>query len=310
MPDDPRHRFDSVFQLGPMTIAVIYLICGLIWIYFSDNMAIGMANGNEAQYHLLSTFKGFAFTLVTAILLYATILYYIRKTSEGQAALRRSEREIRIAGRKLSLMSDITYQDIQNKVTAARGFVELGQNASSEQARRQYLERCTETLNTIQALIFKTKAYQQMGIYQLRWIPVEPAIRMQFSLLSLSRPVALACDVHGLEIYADPLIDQVLYNLCLNAVTHGERTTRISFGYHETADGLVVVCEDDGIGITPEQKPHIFDRVVGGVGKFHLFFVREFLTMYGMKITENGIAGKGARFEISVPKGSYRFVTD
>jgi signal transduction histidine kinase len=310
MPDSPNHRFEAVFQFGPMTIAVTYLICGLLWVYFSNSLAIQLADGDDAGFHLLSTFKGFAFILVTAILLYATMLYYIRKAADGQAALRRSEQEIRVANKKLSLMSDITYQDIQNKVTAARGFVELGQTAPTELARNRYLERSTETLNAIQTLIFKTKAYQQMGIYQLRWIPVEPAIRVQFSLLSLPHPVTLACDVHGLEVYADPLIDQVFYNLCLNAVTHGERTTRIAFTYRETADSMVLVCEDDGIGITPEQKPHIFNRVVGGIGKFHLFFVREFLAMYGMKITETGTAGIGARFEIAVPKGSYRFVTD
>jgi len=71
----------------------------------------------------------------------------------------------------------------------------------------------------------------------------------------------------------------------------------------------VLTCEDNGIGIPAGQKGQIFDRVVGGEGKFGLFFVREFLTLSGMTISETGTPGKGARFEIAIPKELYRFTT-
>jgi hypothetical protein len=44
-----------------------------------------------------------------------------------------------------------------------------------------------------------------------------------------------------------------------------------------------------------------------GVGpRLGLFLSRELLGITGIKITENGIPGKGARFEILVPPGKYR----
>jgi len=38
-----------------------------------------------------------------------------------------------------------------------------------------------------------------------------------------------------------------------------------------------------------------------------LFLSQEILSITGITITETGEPGKGARFEITVPKGGYRF---
>jgi signal transduction histidine kinase len=51
----------------------------------------------------------------------------------------------------------------------------------------------------------------------------------------------------------------------------------------------------------------IFDRGFGKHTGFGLFLSREILAITGITITENGEPGKGARFEIVVPKGAYRF---
>ncbi len=37
-----------------------------------------------------------------------------------------------------------------------------------------------------------------------------------------------------------------------------------------------------------------------------LFFAREILSITGITITETGESGKGARFEMAVPKGAWR----
>lgn len=306
MPDPQPHRFDSFFQLGPLTIAIIYLLLGLSWIWFSDDLVMHLAGGNQAEFHILSSFKGSAYIVVTAILLYFTILYFIRKTAEGQEALRKSERQTRILNRKLGLMNDVTYQDIQNKITAARGFVDLATTGGSNAENREYLDRTSEILETIQALIAKTKEYQRMGTDDLRWIAIGPAILTQFSLLKKPASVTLVCDMNGVEIFADPQIERVFSILSLNALTHGGNVTRIAFTYRESPGGLVIACEDDGMGIPSDQKSLIFNRVVGGTGNFHLFFIREFLTLYGMTIAETGSPGGGARFEITVPEGAYR----
>jgi signal transduction histidine kinase len=54
----------------------------------------------------------------------------------------------------------------------------------------------------------------------------------------------------------------------------------------------------------------IFDRGYGKGSGLGLFFVREVLSITGLNIRETGLDGHGARFEISVPKGQYRFNPD
>jgi len=58
---------------------------------------------------------------------------------------------------------------------------------------------------------------------------------------------------------------------------------------------------------TKSRQIILFERSVGQNIHFGLFFVRECLLLSGMTIAETGEPGKDARFEITVPKGMYRF---
>jgi len=232
----------------------------------------------------------------------------VKQLEDEVAEHRKSEERTLLANRKLALMTEVTYQDIQNKVTALRGFTELSRNSKEASDRTGFIDKQMEILETIQNLIKKTKDYLQMGTDNSRWIALEEIVDMQMSLQSQKHTVSLVCDLPGLEIYTDPLIARVFYNLIHNAIGHGEHVTRISFSCREDPIGLRLVCEDDGVGIPSDKKRQIFNRIVGGEGKFGLFFVREFLTLFGMTIQETGVPEKGARFEITIPKGAYRFI--
>jgi hypothetical protein len=41
-----------------------------------------------------------------------------------------------------------------------------------------------------------------------------------------------------------------------------------------------------------------------------MFIAREILSITGISIRETGTFGEGARFEIRVPKGAYRFINE
>ena len=91
-----------------------------------------------------------------------------------------------------------------------------------------------------------------------------------------------------------------------NSLRYGEHVTAICISGQITAAGLVLVYEDDGVGIPENKKEKIFNRVVDRKSGIGLFLVREILSITGITIKENGTPGKGARFEISVPKSGYR----
>jgi signal transduction histidine kinase len=51
----------------------------------------------------------------------------------------------------------------------------------------------------------------------------------------------------------------------------------------------------------------IFEQGFGKNTGLGLFLSREILAITGLTINKNGVPGTGARFEITVPKGAYRF---
>jgi len=213
---------------------------------------------------------------------------------------------IALTSRKLALINDVTYQYIQNKVTGLRGYAEVSKYAKTEAERVSLIEKEKQILADIHHLIKNTQEYQEIGLLQPRWIPVEQSIRIAVSLVSPKQGILVETALHGLELYFDPIIKKIFAKLIDNAVKHGKTVTRITVSCHETPYGLTLICEDDGVGISAEVKTRLFDRLFGENIHFGLFFIRECFDIFGMTIAETGKPGKGARFEITVPKGMWR----
>jgi signal transduction histidine kinase len=120
--------------------------------------------------------------------------------------------------------------------------------------------------------------------------------------------VEIAALPETLEIYADPLLGKVFYNLIDNALRYGgDRLTAIRVSSRENSGSVVLTFENNGNGIPQKDKERLFVKGFGKNTGLGLFLSREILAITGITITENGEPGKGARFEISVPKGMYRF---
>jgi signal transduction histidine kinase len=116
----------------------------------------------------------------------------------------------------------------------------------------------------------------------------------------------VTADIPQVQVYADALIGKVIYNLMENSLRHGEHVTRIDLSFHETEDGAVLVYEDNGVGISEEDKKHLFRKGFGKHSGLGLFLSQEILSITNLTMRETGEPGKGVRFEILIPKGAYR----
>ena len=74
----------------------------------------------------------------------------------------------------------------------------------------------------------------------------------------------------------------------------------------ESAAGLTLSLEDDGIGIPVADKARIFSKGFGKNTGLGLFLVMEILSITNITIRETGKYQNGARFEIHVPPEMYR----
>jgi signal transduction histidine kinase len=106
------------------------------------------------------------------------------------------------------------------------------------------------------------------------------------------------------------MLEKVFTNLLDNAIRHGERVTEIRVSSHKSGGDLLVIWEDNGIGVADDEKERIFERGFGKNTGFGLFLVREILSLTDISVKENGEPGKGARFELCIPNGKYRFIAE
>jgi PAS domain S-box-containing protein len=222
---------------------------------------------------------------------------------------RKVEQALAEANRKLNLLTDLNRHDIRNKLTVLTGYLDLFRKYPAEPYFSMYTGKINEIVAAIAAQVEFTRVYQNLGISSPGWYNVDRLFCKVCTQLNVT-PVAVHSDPDGWEVFTDPLVERVFYTLVDNALRYGTTLTEIRRSAYETPGGLVVVIEDNGVGIAQEYKERIFEK---GSGKSaghsrSLFLAREILSITGMTIRETGRAGKGARFEILVPKGTYRVV--
>jgi len=213
---------------------------------------------------------------------------------------------ITLANKKLNLMYDITRHDILNKVTILFGLIDMTQASKSPDERELYLKEIGDAGQAIYRQIALTRDYQEVGVKSPRWNPVKEVIIRTIANFS-GTGVQITSDIEHLEIYADPLFEKVIYNLVDNAIRYGKKITAISFSKQISDRGLELICEDDGVGVEAGLKEKIFERGFGNNTGLGLFLTREILMITGITIREDGEPGTGARFVISLPRGTYRF---
>jgi signal transduction histidine kinase len=149
-----------------------------------------------------------------------------------------------------------------------------------------------------------------MGAKPPKWQNVKMTFLFGLSHISIG-DTRHQIETKDLEIFADPLLEKACQGLIENSVMHGERVRWIRITHETTDKGTVIIFEDDGVGIPIERKEQIFSRGDGGHTPVRgLNFVRDILDITGITIRETGEPGKGARFEIAVPKDRARFNTE
>jgi len=148
--------------------------------------------------------------------------------------------------------------------------------------------------------------YQKIGIQKPQWLSISRIIENIKHSHEFGN-VSILHSTGPLEVYTDPMFGKIIINLVENALMHGSRVSTIQIRFVERIDSGLLIIEDDGMGIPDNKKKIIFERGVGRNSGLGLFYTREILGMTGMSITENGTYGKGARFEICIPKSCYRF---
>jgi len=211
-----------------------------------------------------------------------------------------------LANKKLNLMNTITRHDILNTITGAYGCVDMAKATNSSEEKENLLNEIKDLIKIIQRQITFTREYQEVGVNVPQWQNVNDVIDRALENFK-KYDLKFFLTLEKIEIYADPLLEKVFYNLVDNAIRYGEGITTISINYQISETGLTLTFWDDGVGVEESQKSEIFKRGVGKNTGLGLFLTQEILGITGITIEENGVYLKGARFNIRVPRDKFRF---
>jgi PAS domain S-box-containing protein len=219
---------------------------------------------------------------------------------------KRYQDALEVANQKLNLLNQVTRHDALNQLSVMTGWLEVARETASEPPVQEYLKKISNAAETMRRHLDFTGDYQKMGVAKPEWIEVKTAFINGTSGFGHSN-ISKSVQVEGLDVLADPMFEKVFNNLVDNSLRHGDKVTKVGIRYEELDDRLSIIYEDDGVGIPKEEKEKMFQRGRGKHSGYGLFMVKEILGITGITIAEVGTPGKGVRFEISVPRGKYRF---
>ena len=216
------------------------------------------------------------------------------------------ERHLREVSRKMLILSQITRHDTVNQLTKLFGFSALIYDEIADDSIKKVIEQMEQSLAAVMNIVTFSKDYQELGIHGAEWQDVNACIKNGKQLL-VHPPVEIVTDKLPM-IWADPLLEKAVYNLIDNALRHGEHVTmiKVTFSVGNDDSGLLIF-EDNGVGVPDENKEKIFDLSFGKNTGLGLFLIREILGLTNMSISECGQFGQGARFEITISPGYWKW---
>lgn len=212
--------------------------------------------------------------------------------------------------RKINFMSSIARHDLLNQIGVFSNWIELlcetlPEEYKTDPEMEKYLGKLRKGTETIHQQLIFTRDYQDIGVMSPAWQSVcRTAKEAAFSFSNAG--VKFLISEGDFEVYADPLLKKVFYNLFDNALKHGEAVSEIHVCFYEQRETAVIEIKDNGIGVPAGMKKAIFEKGVGKNTGLGLFLLRSILSITGLDIDEAGVEGEGAKFIITVPPGNWR----
>ncbi len=222
-----------------------------------------------------------------------------------------------VEARRRELIGDMTHE-LRTPLTVVRGYLEELADGEIEASPDIYRRLAKETkrlerlVNDLQELSKAEAGYLPINIQRVNLRPLLESLVEKFSdqLLEDGPVMRLECPSVLPPVLADvDRTEQVLVNLLGNAVRYTTKGS-ITIRTWTEAFKLWIAVVDTGIGIAPENLPHIFerfwrddrsrDRHSGGTG-IGLTISRRLIELQGGQIHVESKLGTGSTFKFFLP---------
>jgi len=232
------------------------------------------------------------------------LLIDITERKKTEMDLKESRDKLELMNEKLRVVGNLSRHDVRNKLSAVNGYTYLLKKKHRDQADLLEDLGKIEQVVADSAKIFEfAKMYEQLGVEELANVDVGKAVDDAVVLFP-GLTIKVVNDCHGISVLADSFLRQMFYNFVDNTRKYGVKATTIKvYCEKETSDGLRLIYEDNGVGISTENKSKLFKEgfSTGASSGFGLFFIKKMMDVYGWAITEEGKPGRGAKFILTIP---------
>jgi len=239
---------------------------------------------------------------------------------EGMIFLARDVTRDRSMDRLKSDFISVAAHELRTPLTTILGFSELlmDDQLTNENDRADFIRTIYEKADALSRLLDDmldiSRIESGRGLELIvEKVPVktlfDPVLN-QYRKRVADRDFEVDIDDPELLLLADPeKIAQVMENLLSNAVKYSDEKSRITIVGRTTVEGYGLSIEDEGIGMTPEQVSHAFDkfyrgdnadRAIKGTG-IGLTIVKHIIEEHRGRVLLESRPGKGTRAHFVLP---------
>lgn len=225
------------------------------------------------------------------------------------------EEILRSANMRVEFTANVSHE-LKTPLTSISGYAELIESgmAQGEQAKT-FAAEIHKSANRLLTLINDIIRLSQMDapMPDLKFEPVDLAqiAANTFEQLEMSArkaDVTLQLDAKPAMVEADrQMMDELLYNLCDNAIRYNMHGGSVKLEVRPIRDKVIVCVQDTGIGISPENQEHVFERfyrvdksrskATGGTG-LGLAIVKHIAVKHNAQIELESELGRGTKISV------------
>lgn len=186
----------------------------------------------------------------------------------------------------------------------------------------KFLEKANKGVERLCTLVDDLDEISKLESGELKLYPIDfdintltkevfDSLEMKAFKRSIKLQIKKGCD-HPFWVHADrEKVGQVMINLITNSIKYGKEEGETTVGYYDMGDNILIEVTDDGIGISEEHLPRLFERFyrvdrsrsreAGGTG-LGLSIVKHIVEAHEQTIHVRSTMGVGSTFGFTLKK--------